>query len=64
MKSLDFALHVFSSVCTVHEGTMARASESVSETLMPQQQVVHRVVLTLAKVYGKDFQLCTACLSI
>lgn len=65
MKSLDFALYVFSSMCTLHEGAVARVSESVSETLTPQgQQVVHRFVLTLAKIHGKDFQLCTACLSI
>lgn len=36
MKSLDFALHVFSSVCTVPEESVARASESVSEMLTAQ----------------------------
>lgn len=33
MKSLDFALYVFSSMCTLHEGAVARVSESMSETL-------------------------------
>lgn len=64
MKSLDFALHVFSSVCTVHEESVARASENVSEMLTARGQAGHRVALTLAKVHGKDSQLHTACLSI
>jgi len=64
MKSLAFALHVFSSVCIVHEGTVARASESGSETLTARRQAVRRAVFTLAKVNGKDFQLCAASPSI